>query len=150
MNETSLKSIDDVKQIQDILCFIKLICFYYSDAPNETLKKKYYELLLNIPIYYPNDTFSKEYLMLLDANPLSSFLDCRTDLLHWCHYIESQILKKYGRQTQNYASWILDYNSRYEKPHHYDADANKHFLYNEYVFYGVILATLVGIIKFNM
>lgn len=150
MNEKPV-AVDDVKQIKDILSFIKIICFYYSKTPNETLKKKYYDVLSNIPIFYPNAVFTNEYLSLLDSNPLSSFLDNKTDLLHWCHFIENQILKKYGIQTQNYASWILDYNKRYEKPYEFSpAQEQEHFLYNEHVFYGVILLALIGIIKYNM
>jgi hypothetical protein len=144
-------AINDLIQVKDVLCFIKLICFYYVDSPNDVLKKKYYELLLNIPVYYPNSYFSQEYLKLLDLNPLSSYLDNKIDLLHWCHYIESSILVKYGEQSQNYDSWIVTYNKRYENAYNYnDTDNNMHFLYNEYVLYSLILLSLIGIIKYNI
>jgi hypothetical protein len=149
--KNSFRAVDDTKQIKEILTFIKLICFYYSVSPNDTLKKKYYEILSNIPVFYPNEFFTEEYLYILNNNPLSSFLDNREDLLHWCHFMENSILKKLGLQTQNYASWVLDYSHKYEKPYEYSSDENDtHFLYNEYVFYGVILASLLAIIKFNI
>lgn len=148
---TQTVAIDDVKQLVDILSFIKIVCFYYSSKPNDTLKKKYYDVLSNMPIYYPNTFFTKEYLNLLNTNPLSSFLDSRDDLLHWCHFIESSLLRRYGLQTQNYACWLLEYSNKYEKPYHYETDEGKsHFMYNEYVFYGLILAALISIIKYNM
>lgn len=151
VQNTQTVAIDEVKQLVDILAFMKIVCFYYSNKPNETLKKKYYDVLSNMPIYYPNTFFTKEYLNLLNTNPMASFLDSREDLLHWCHFIESSLLKRYGLQTQNYASWLLEYSQKYEKPYHYDKDEDKaHFLYNEYVFYGIILAVLVSIIKYNM
>lgn len=143
-------SIDDIKQVKDVLLFIKLVCFYYSDTPNDTLKKKYYDFFINIPIYYTNPFFTEEYLALLNSNPLSSFLDNRNDLLHWCHFIETQILRKYGQQTQDYANWLLEHSTRYEKPHHYENGEKQHFLYNEYVLYGLVFLSLISIIKFNM
>lgn len=150
-NGNKNSTIDDVKQMKDILSFIKIICFYYSYKPNDTLKKKYYEILSNVPVFYPNSFFTKEYLHLLNSNPLASFLDNRDDLLHWCHFIENSLLKKLGLQTQNYASWLLEYNMKYEKPYEYSVEeGSKHFLYNEYVFYGIVLAALLAIIKFNM
>jgi len=151
-NSTILKnvSIDEYKQVSDLIHFIKLVCFHYSSSPNELLKTKYYELLSNLPIYYPNSNFTKEYLYLLDSNPIKSFLDNKMDLLHWIHFIENQLLKKYGKQTQNFNSWLDEYNSRYCKPFHYDTENNTHFLYNEYIIYGLILICLISIIKYNM
>jgi hypothetical protein len=141
-------AIDDVKQIKDVFVFMKIICFYYSNKPNDTLKKKYYDVLSNIPVYYPNEFFTKEYLDLLNSNPVVSFLDSRDDLLHWCHFIETTILKRLGLPSQNYASWLMEYHQTYEKPYH--CDNKEPGLYNEYVFYGIILAVLISIIKYNM
>lgn len=143
-------AIDDVKQIKDIFSFMKIICFYYSHKPNDTLKKKYYDILSNVPIYYPNAFFTKEYLNLLNSNPLASYLDNREDLLHWCHFIETSILKRLGLQSQNYETWLMEYHQKYEKPYHYENKEKTHFLYNEYVFYGIILAALIAIIKYNI
>lgn len=135
----------------DIFNFLKIVCFNYSNTPNSTLKKKYYDLISNIPIYYPETYFASEFIHLLNTNPVNTFLDSKKDLLRWLHFIECSMLKSNGKPTVNYDSWFSNYRTRYEKQHHHTAPDNEHhFLYNNYIWYGLILMGLLGTIKYNL
>lgn len=144
-------NLDKDALFNDVFNFLKIACFNYSHTPNSILKKKYYDLISNIPIYYPESEFSSQFLHLLNTNPINTFLDSKKDLLRWLHYIENNILKTNGKPTQNYDSWVANYQSLYEKPYHYNTPDNGiHFLYNKYVWYGLLLLSLLGIIKYNL
>jgi len=153
MTDRNAICIDELVQLKDVLAFMKLICFQYSPVPNDVLKKKYYDVLSNIPVYYPNKRVSNKYIQLLNTTPLTSYLDSRTDLLHWMHFVESQCLGLYGEPILPYDSWFVAYHDRYERPYYktdITDDNTGHYIHNDYVIYGIILTLFISIIKYNM
>ena len=71
--------------------FLHTISLNYPKHPNETIKKKYYDLIINFHLFIPEGQISSQFDLLLDKYPVSPFLDSRKSFVHWVHFIHNKI-----------------------------------------------------------
>jgi hypothetical protein len=71
--------------------FLHTVAMLYPNTPNEIMKKKYYELIMNMPLYIPDPDSSKYFAHLLDEYPVQPYLDSRTALVQWTHFIHNRV-----------------------------------------------------------
>jgi len=89
--------------------FLTTIAIGYPKYPNSTTKKKYYDLIINMPTYFfPNNDFSLFFNYLLNKYPLTSYLDNKTSLKKYIWFINNKINKKFEKPQ-------LSLNDFYEK-----------------------------------
>lgn len=67
------------------------IALTYPLHPNDTLKKKYYDLIQNLPIFLPIANVGNFFSYLLDRYPVTPYLDSRESLIKWVHYIHNKV-----------------------------------------------------------
>lgn len=67
------------------------IALTYPTNPNETIKKKYYEFIHNIPLFLPIETIGNKFSSLLDKYPVVPYLDSQPSLVKWMHFIHNKI-----------------------------------------------------------
>jgi hypothetical protein len=67
------------------------IAITYPTNPNETIKKKYYDLIQNIPLFLPISTIGNKFSELLDKYPVSPYLDSQSSMVKWVHFIHNKI-----------------------------------------------------------
>lgn len=71
--------------------FLHTISYNYPNNPNQVLKRKYYDLIMNFPVFIPDNESRKTFLLLLDKYPISPYLDNSTDFQKWVHFIHNKV-----------------------------------------------------------
>ena len=95
--------------------FMDNIAFTYPSYPNDIIRKKYYELIQNLPLFIPNDEISKEFQELLHLYPIKSYLDNKKSLIKWTHFIHNKINEKLDKPQISIEFYYNDFYKKYEK-----------------------------------
>ena len=65
----------------------------YPEKPTTTMQKKYYQFIQNIPLFLPDPKMANKLIELLDAYPVSSYLDSRYSLTKWMNFMHNKVNK---------------------------------------------------------
>ena len=76
---------------------LNTIVLHYPKSPNKSIKKKYYNLIQNVPLFLPNMNIKKKFYDLLNEFPVSPYLDTRESFTRWIHFIHNKINKSMGK-----------------------------------------------------
>jgi hypothetical protein len=71
--------------------FLHTVSYNYPDNPNKVLKRKYYDLIMNFPVFIPDNESRKYFMLLLDKYPISPYLDNSIDFQKWVHFIHNKV-----------------------------------------------------------
>ena len=74
--------------------FLHTIAFNYPLHPNTVTKKKYYELIQNLPLFLPVEEIATDFSHLLNEYPIQPYLDNRESLIKWMWFIHNKINEK--------------------------------------------------------
>ena len=85
---------------------LHIISFTYPDIPNDTAKKKYYDLIQNLPLFLPNKKISNQFIEILDKYPVKPYLDSKTMFIKWMHFIHNEINKLNYKDPMPYDDYI--------------------------------------------
>ncbi len=77
------------------------IAYTYPAKPNDVTKKKFYEFILNLPIFLPHDGISKSFAGLLEKYPVSSYLDDRESFIRYMNFIHNKVNQLMGKEEQS-------------------------------------------------
>tara|TARA_B100001094_G_C17602800_1_gene517419 strand:- start:27 stop:467 length:441 start_codon:yes stop_codon:yes gene_type:complete len=94
--------------------FIHTIGFTYPELPTDGEKKTYYNLIISMPTFIPNNAVSKNFQSLIDTYPVSSYLNSKESLLKWIHFIHNKINLQIGKEEISYIEFINNYNNEYK------------------------------------
>ena len=122
--------------------FIMTIALSYPDNPNAVIKRKYYDLLTNLPIFIPNPEIGDKFSRILDKYPVTPYLDNRDSFVKWVHFIHNKINVLLGKPEITFSEAMDNYMAQYNPP------VLRTFMDNrikKYVIYTVILLTFVMI-----
>ena len=75
--------------------FLDTISHTYPQMPNSVTKRKYYDLIQNLPLFIPNPDIGDIFSKILDQYPVSPYLDSRDSFIRWIHFIHNKISQKY-------------------------------------------------------
>lgn len=67
------------------------IAFSYPDYPSSNHKKRFYEWIQTMPLFMPNDQCAKTTESLLSRFPVEPYLDSRTSLVKWAHFVHNKV-----------------------------------------------------------
>jgi len=73
---------------------LETIAAYYPSNPNKMTIKKYYHLIQNLPVFFPDSPIGNYFLGLLDKYPVQPYLTSRTSFMKWIFFIKKKIYKK--------------------------------------------------------
>jgi hypothetical protein len=90
------------------------IATQYPNKPNAVTKKKYYELIQNLPLFMPQSDASKIMLELLDKYPVTPYLEDREGFMKWIHFIQNKVNKALGDKEQTTAEALQEYYNAYK------------------------------------
>ena len=94
--------------------FLHTIALTYPISPNEVSKKKYYELIQNLPLFIPNKDVGNHFSKILDKYPVTPYLDSRQSFQKWMHFIHNKINQKLGVPEISFTQSIDDYYCKYK------------------------------------
>jgi hypothetical protein len=125
--------------------FIHTVAMTYPNRPNAVTKKKYYELIQNLPLFIPVEHMAGEFSKLLDKYPVTPYLDNRESLIRWTHFIHNKINQKLEKPlitlNEFYIKYYEEYKSQNTKMDEY------YKLRSKFIFVGM-LTTIVGSIYY--
>jgi len=93
--------------------FLHTIAMNYPKRANEVTKRKYYELIQNMPIFIPNVEMGDRFSRLLDKYPVTPYLDKRESFIRWTVFIHNKVNKIIGKPEMELEEAIDNYNRAY-------------------------------------
>jgi hypothetical protein len=115
----------------------------YPQHPNAVIKKKYYDFIQNLPAFLPNKVSAENFAQLLDLYPITPYLDSRTSLIQWMHFIHNKINEMLEKpkitMEEFYVNYYKEYKPKQTKMEEYQKWKGK-------LIYFAVLLGIVGVI----
>jgi hypothetical protein len=128
--------------------FLHTLAISYPHHPNAVTKKKYYELIQNLPVFIPVESNAKDFENLLNEYPIEAYLDSRDSFVKWMHFIHNKINEKLEKPKIT----LNDFYSRYyEEYKPKDVKMKDFYRWREKLIYVLILmgATTMIVYLYN-
>ena len=85
------------------------IGLHYPDIPNEVTRKKYYQLIQNLPVYFPQQPMGTNLVELLDQYPVTPYLNSKVNFLRWIHFIRNKISPPVSNEKSTFVDYLENY-----------------------------------------
>ena len=111
--------------------FLHTITEGYPLHPNDVTKKKYYDLIHNLPLFIPNDEIGNFFSELLDKYPVSPYLVNRDSFVKWMHFIHNKVNVRIGKPEISLPKALELYRNEYKPKPVYLAEKlniKKHYI----------------------
>ena len=92
------------------------IALSYPEQPNAVTKRKYYDFLVNLPIFIPDPEIGDKFSRMLDKYPVSPYLDNRESFIKWVHFMHNKINVLIGKPEISLNAAIDIYNAEQNPP----------------------------------
>ena len=125
--------------------FLHTIAMSYPDHPNDVTKKKYYEFIMNLPLFIPVEKMGNEFSRLLDEFPVTSYLDSRSSFVRWVHFIHNKINEKLEKPKITLEEFYYQYYQEY-KPK--NLKMKEQYKWKEKMIYIAIMLGATGLILY--
>lgn len=93
---------------------IHSVALSYPDFPNQIIKKKYYQFFQDLPLFIPEKESSQTLNDLIERYPVEPYLDNRTTIFKWTHFIHNQVNAKLGKSKLSYYDALETYYDSYK------------------------------------
>lgn len=91
------------------------ISFSYPHFPSNSIKKKYYDFIKNLPQFIPDQKIGNQFNDFLDKYPVTPYLDNRDAFIKWMHFIHNRINEYLNKDILSYYDFIKKYEKIYEE-----------------------------------
>ena len=125
--------------------FLHTISMTYPNRPNSVTKKKYYELIHNMPTFIPVEKMSSDFSKLLDLYPITPYLDTRESVIRWIWFIHNKINSKLDKPQITLNDFYIKYYEEY-KPK--NIKLIEQYKLREKIVYTILVSSLVGSIYY--
>jgi hypothetical protein len=125
--------------------FLHTLAISYPHHPNSVTKKKYYELIQNLPLFIPIESIGNDFIKLLDEYPVTAYLDNRESLIKWMHFIHNKINEKLEKPKISINEFYLRYYEEY-KPK--DIKMKEHYRWREKIIYTFVVLSTTSLIVY--
>lgn len=123
--------------------FLHTIAYSYPKTPNQITKRKYYDLISNMPLFIPNVEIGNKFAQLLDKYPVSPYLDSQESFIRWVHFIHNKINSILGKPEISYLESLDIYKNHYKPKPTYLSDKFK--INKKYIYMMIVFLCLLGI-----
>ena len=127
--------------------FLHTVAESYPEHPNEVIKRKYYDLIQNMPIFIPVIEIGNKFSNLLDKYPITPYLCSRESFVRWVHFIHNKINILLNKKEMSLPDALKKYRSNYKskKVHLVEKINNK----KHYIYAFLILVTILFIYRYS-
>ena len=95
--------------------FLHTMSVCYPIHPTKSIKKKYYDFIINLPIFLPNHNIGNKLAHLLDDFPVTPYLDSRLSFMKWTHFIHNKINADLDKEEIGFRKGLETYYSAYRQ-----------------------------------
>lgn len=78
--------------------FLHTVAKTYPENPNSITKRKYYDLIQNMPLFIPVTEMGNQFSKFLDKYPVTPYLDSRESFELWVHFIHNKFNQLLGKE----------------------------------------------------
>jgi hypothetical protein len=117
--------------------FLHTVSESYPIHPTSVTKKKYYDLILNFPLFIPNQEIGNKFSQMLDKYPVSPYLDSRDSFVRWVHFIHNRMNTKLGKEQMSMELALEKYRNFYKPKKvllHETIMTRKHIIHFVFIF----------------
>lgn len=125
--------------------FIHTICISYPHHPNDITKKKYYDFIMSLPSFIPNETIGTNFSQLLDQYPITPYLDNRESIVKWAHFIHNKINEKLEKPKITLEDFYIQYYEAY-KPK--DVKMREYYRWKQKILYTLVILSTTGFVVY--
>ena len=125
--------------------FLHTLAMSYPHHPNAVTKKKYYELIQNLPLFIPVESIGSDFEKILNEYPVTAYLDSRESLIRWLHFIHNKINEKLEKPKITLNEFYFRYYEEY-KPK--DIRMREHYRWREKLIYTLVVMGASGLIVY--
>lgn len=125
--------------------FLMTIALTYPDNANVLTKRKYYDLIQNMPIFIPNAEISKNFSNMLNEYPVTPYLDNRDSFVRWIVFIHNRINEKLGKREITIDDAMNQYFREMVPRTIFQVNT---WEYRKYIIYGIIIILLAIAVYF--
>ena len=93
---------------------LQTIAITYPSHPNDVSKRKYYDLIQNLPVFFPFNPMGKNFLDLLDKYPVTPYLSYRMSFMKWIHIIFNKIHEQFDQPIDEFYDSLEKYYDQYK------------------------------------
>lgn len=93
--------------------FLHTVAESYPLYPNETTKRKYYDLIHNMPLFIPIEEMGDKFAVMLDKYPVTPYLDARESFIRWVHFIHNKYNEYLGKDEMPLLIALENYREQY-------------------------------------
>jgi hypothetical protein len=86
----------------------------YPLRPNEVTKRKYYDLIHNMPLFIPVEEMGDKFAVILDKYPVSPYLTNRESFVRWVHFIHNKYNEYLGKDEPLLLDSLEKYREQYK------------------------------------
>jgi hypothetical protein len=94
--------------------FLHTISLSYPNFPNTITKKRYYELIQNMPQFIPVEEIATNFSKLLNEFPVQPYLDNRESFIKWVWFIHNKINEKLEKPIITLNEFYVKYYDEYK------------------------------------
>ena len=120
------------------------IAIEYPSSPNDFTIKKYYNLIQNLPVYFPHYPIGSYFVKLLDRYPVTPYLSSRLSFMKWVHYIENKIKIEMEEEVFTFYESLERYYNLYKPPEMRNKEKIK--TRKRYIQFGLFVTLFLSII----
>lgn len=96
--------------------FLNTVAMTYPITPNNITKKKYYDFIMNFPLFIPIPNIAKQFSEILDKYPVTPYLDSRDSFIKWIIFVHNKINIMLNKKTITYNEFINLYINKFKDP----------------------------------
>jgi hypothetical protein len=120
--------------------FLQTVAESYPMNPNAVTKRKYYDLIQNMPLFIPIAEMGNKFSELLDRYPVTPYLDNKDSFVRWVHFIHNKFNVLLGKEEISLVMALDRYRAEYKpKPIYLSEKIN---MRKHYIHAGIILGCL--------
>lgn len=125
--------------------FLHTLAMSYPNHPSSVTKKKFYELIMNLPVFLPVESIASDFSKLLDEFPITAYLDNKESLIKWMHFVHNKINEKLEKPKISLNDFYLRYYEEY-KPK--DIKFKEYHRFKEKLIYTLVIMGATGLIVY--
>jgi len=125
--------------------FLHTLAMTYPHHPSSVTKKKFYDFIMNLPLFLPVEAIASDFIKLLDEYPITAYLDNRESLIKWMHFVHNKINEKLEKPKISLNDFYLRYYEEY-KPK--DMKFKEYYRFKEKIIYTFVIMGVTGLIVY--
>ncbi len=114
------------------------IALTYPQNPNETVKKKYYDFIQNLPLFIPIENMGNFFSNLLDTYPVTPYLDSKEAFIKWMYFIHNRVNKELEYEQISLSESLEHYYKEYAEYNNTNK-SNSIIIKKEYISFLIII-----------